>query len=114
MLLRASGEHSGETHDLAAIVASEQDGATIPFARELAAFADAFFQDVNALTIARDNLQSAVGDRALVDAAALVAIYNAVVKIADSTGIPLDEVKIEVSRDLRQSLGVTQFPSAKS
>lgn len=114
MLLRASGEHSGENLDLGTIVAREREVETVKYGRELAAYADAFFQDEKSLTTAREILREKAGDRALIDAAALVAIYNAVVKIADSTGIPLDEAKIEVSRDLREALGVTQFPSAKS
>ena len=38
-----------------------------------------------------------VGEEASVDAAAIVVIFNAVVRIADSTDIPLEEAKAELS-----------------
>ena len=47
-----------------------------------------------------------VGEEASVDAAAIVAIFNAVVRIADSTDIPLEEAKAELSADFRDDLGL--------
>jgi hypothetical protein len=49
------------------------------------------------------------GDGGLVDAAAIVAIFNAVVRIADATGIPLEETKAEASIDIRTSLKIDEF-----
>ena len=47
------------------------------------------------------------------DSAAVVAIFNAVVRIADATGIPLEAYKIPLTADLRAELGIDDFPSAK-
>ncbi len=52
-----------------------------------------------------------MGPGCLVDAAATVAIFNAVVRIADSTGIPLEDAKAEMSEELRDNLGIDGFPS---
>lgn len=62
--------------------------------------------DRKALSDARDVLREAIGDAAFVDAAATVASFNAVVKIADGTGISLEPVKAERTRELRQAFGV--------
>ena len=106
MLLRGSGEHTGDDYDLAAIV---KDGVTdggVAAGAALAAYADAFFEDANGYAAARDRLQVEVGEEASVDAAATLAIFNAVVRIADSTGIPLEEAKARMSADLRDDLGL--------
>ena len=56
----------------------------------------------------------AIGDAALVDAAGIVSIFEAVVRVADSTGTPLEDYKAEISIELRQSLGINEFPSVKN
>lgn len=58
---------------------------------------------------ARETLARTLGVAALVDAAAIVASFNAVVKIADGTGIPLEEAKAAATADLRAALGLEQF-----
>lgn len=54
-----------------------------------------------------------MGDAALVDAAGVLAVFNAVVKIADSTGIPLEDIKAEMSEDFRDDLGINDYPAAR-
>lgn len=58
---------------------------------------------------ARGNVYRSLGAAALVDAAAIVASFNAVVKIADGTGIPLEEAKAEATAELRATLGLEKF-----
>ena len=70
----------------------------------LAAYADAFFKDGSGFAAALERLEREVGAQATVDAAAVLAIFNAVVRIADSTGIPLEETKARVSADIRHAL----------
>lgn len=55
---------------------------------------------------ARDALRRTLGEGALVDAAAVVASFNAVVKIADGTGIPIEDAKAAATTDLRRELGL--------
>ena len=43
--------------------------------------------------------------REAVDAAAVLAIFNAVVRVADSTGISLEETNAETSAELRSDPG---------
>jgi hypothetical protein len=49
-------------------------------------------------------VHAALGAAALVDAAAVVASFNAVVKLADACGIPLEDFKAEATADLRAEL----------
>lgn len=113
MLLRASGQHTGDDYDLTNIHGS--DDARIPHAAALLAFADAFYsEDTNALTHAREALHEVIGNAALVDAAGIVGIFDAVVRIADATGTPLEDYKVEISGDLREELGINNFPSARA
>ena len=79
------------------------------------AYADAFYtRDPDNLDAARTALHGAIGDAALVDAAGIVGIFDAVVRIADSTGTPLEDYKVEISKKLRQNLGINDFPSARN
>ena len=128
MLLRGSGEHTGENYDLTAIVAGreadgeadeesdgESDGASgggVAAAGALTAYADAFFDDGQDFVAARERLHAEIGDEALVDAAGVLAIFNAVVRIADATGIPLEDQKAGMSADFRDALGINDYPAA--
>ncbi len=79
----------------------------MPQAALLVAFVDAALGvDGPALCEARSALLDALGPAALVDAAAIVASFNAVVKIADGTGIPLEPEKAAATESLRQGLGI--------
>ena len=81
----------------------------------LSDFADAAINGNAArLWATRDRLVEALGASALVDTAATVAIFNAVVKIADATGIPIEDYKIEQTRELRAELGIDNFGQAHS
>ena len=106
MLLRGSGEHTGDDYDLTAIVAEGVAGGGVAAGAALAAYADAFFTGGSGFGAARDLLQMEVGDEASVDAAAVLAIFNAVVRIADATGIPIEESKARMSEDIRDALGL--------
>ena len=113
MLLRGSGRHTGDDYDLTAIVAGDAADGGVAAGAALAAYADVFFEDGNGFAAARDRLKAEVGEEASVDAAATLAIFNAVVRIADSTGIPLEEAKAELSADLRGDLGLDDWSDAE-
>ena len=114
LLLRASGDHDGEEYDLGGVVGDGGDleGIDVPAGDLLAQYVDAFYDSPEALRHAGQRLRESLGDGAFVDAAAVVGMYDSVVKVADATGIPIDESKVEVSEDVRELLGVNDFPSA--
>ena len=50
----------------------------------------------------RDVLGSVLGDRAVVDATAVIAMFNIMDRIADATGIPIDD---GIAHDMRYQIG---------
>jgi hypothetical protein len=60
---------------------------------------------------ARRAVRQHLGDAAFVDSCATIASFSAVVKIADGTGIPLEDYKEEATRDIREELSINNFQS---
>jgi hypothetical protein len=113
-MLRASVEMQGGEAKLDAIVDSTAaDASGIAHAGLLLAFAEASVgDDEAALAAAREALLGACGPEVLVDTAAVVANFQRMVRIADSTGISLDTPMLAVSGELRDELGINAFGSA--
>ena len=53
------------------------------------------------------------GTDAMVDASAVASMFNAIDRVADSTGCPIDEDRLEPTADFRESLGISAFPSGR-
>jgi len=78
----------------------------------LLAFADAVVGDDDAeLDRVRVALIEELGEAAFVDAAATAASFNSVVRVADATGIPIEEYKKGPTREILNDLGVKDFSS---
>ncbi|MCG8589756.1 MAG: hypothetical protein MJE66_10740 [Proteobacteria bacterium] len=85
----------------------------VPHAEALVAFAEAALgRDAVALEQARSRVAAELGVEALVDAAAVVANFQRMVRIADSTGIPLDAPLEMLSQDVREELDLGRFAAA--
>ena len=50
----------------------------------------------------------------MIDAAAVIAGFDGITRIADATGIPLEPPKAEAVADLRTTLGLDRFVTEKS
>ena len=91
------------------------DGVTevgVPHAGVLLAFADAaLVGDAHAARLA---VLAAMGEAAMIDAAAVIGGFDGITRIADATGIPLEPAKAEESADWRRSLGINQFIAEKT
>ena len=97
-------------YDLNALTGASQGDAGVPHGRLLVEFAEAVLgEDEVALTRARAALSEAIGPAGLVDAAAVVGLFNAIDRVADATGIPLEAEKAAASADFRTALGVDRF-----
>ncbi len=85
----------------------------VAHADALVAFTEAVLGEDDAeLTRARAEALERVGPAGLVDAAAVVGNFQRMVRIADSTGIPLDAPLALTTEDLRSELGLDRFGSA--
>ena len=65
---------------------------------------------IDGIDDARSALGSRLDDPALVEAAAVVAVFHGFVRVADGTGLPVDELVMATSGDLRAELGIDAFP----
>lgn len=55
-----------------------------------------------------------LGSVGLVDAIGVASGFNAITRVADSTGIPLDDFMAERSADIRETAGINQFRERKA
>jgi len=113
MLLRASGQETGHTFDLHAVTEGTSTVRSgVAHEEILVALAEAMVSDDEpALATARTRLIDELGPEALVDAAGVASNFERMVRIADSTGIPLDNFLEERTGDLRTELNLTRFES---
>ena len=111
MLLRASSEAIGEDAKLDGAV-GVGDGA-VPHGAALIAYAEAATRGSENLASARAVLLAAVGQGAFVRAAATVGVFNGLVRVADSIGIPLDETTRRSTGEFRESLGLNAFGGSR-
>jgi len=113
MLLSVSGEKNGLTVDLdVAVDASRTGDAGVPHGAELLAFASAANRRADDLPAARAALEAKVGSEGLLEAAATVAIFNGLVRVADGTGIQLDPSMLTSTAETRAALGIDLFGGA--
>ena len=97
-------------YDLNAVTGAVESNAGVPHGRLLVEFAEAVLgEEEAALTRARAALSEAIGPAGLVDAAGVVGLFNAIDRVADATGIPLEAEKAAASADFRAALGVDRF-----
>ena len=114
MMLRVSVEMTGNKIDMNVVTG---DTATIrnsiDYGDTLVAFSEALVgEDDDALDKARSTVIKEMGTEALIDAAALVGNFQRMVRIANSTGIPLDTPMDVLSEDMQEKLGFDKFVSA--
>ena len=86
------------------------DTQTVEGERELLAFVDAVIaRDTDAISKAGEAIVDLLGTEQLVDAAAVVAHFDAINRVADAAGIELDKPMQGATTDLRDHLGFNKF-----
>jgi hypothetical protein len=85
----------------------------VPHGRMLVEFAEAVLgKDDAALSRVRAELREALSPAGLVDSAGVVGLFNAIDRVADATGIPLEVEKAEASADFRAALDLDRYSVA--
>ena len=88
-------------------------GGSVKFGNELMKFSEAIAsRDATAVQASREHLTEIAGADVVIDAAAVAANFQRMVRIADSTGIPLDESNVAFTADIRSQLDLGRFQSA--
>jgi hypothetical protein len=111
-LLRESSRALGAPADLEAALADPDSDAGVPHGRLLKAFASAALREPAALDARGAELRAAVGDAGWLEAASTVAAFEGLVRVADATGIELDDQVLASSVALRRALGIDRYRSA--
>jgi hypothetical protein len=104
-----SSDVSGEPAELGPVM-GDRGGTGIPHGADLLAFAEAVVGDGD-LVAARRALLERIGPDGLVDAAAIVAGFDATDRIADATGTQLDDYLATGTVEMRAELGIDELAS---
>ena len=115
-MLSLSADISHSSVDLQMINGDEAATAgDVAHAKALMNFAEAIARrDETALLQTRQVLEQEAGAAVVVDAAAVAGNFQRMVRIADSTGIPLDTRSAALSTGVRRQLGLERFASAQN
>ena len=110
-----SGQVSGDDVDPSLVMGHGLGDGGVAHGQSLVAFVEAVMgDDDGVLANRREQLAEEIGSEGLVDAIAVIAMFNYVDRVADATGIPLDEMLDSTTEELRSELGIDDFKSAKS
>jgi len=113
VLLRASSQAAGAGARLGAIAEGGAAESGVPCGGPLLRFAEALVRGGDEeLAGARRELLAAVGPERFVEAAAVAANFERMVRIADATGIPLDPPIAALGADVGAELDLARFGSA--
>ena len=108
-----SSEANGLAVDLEGVLDPEHVGDVgIPAGPELLAFTNAVELGRGDIEETRRALAASIGDQGAIEAAAIIAIFNGLVRVADGTGIQLDDGVFNASVTERESLHINHFAGA--
>ena len=115
MMLRVSAMTTETEVDLQGVNGDAAGAAMgIEYGAELMSFAESLAQrDEHGLARSRAVLRQAAGDKVLVDAAGVAANFQRMVRIADSIGIPFDNMQSDFVNSIQTELNLTRFASAQ-
>ena len=109
MLLRASGEKESAGYDLTAVTDRTRDSG-VPHGELLTALAEqtagSAWQDLKGTLAAAID---AMGAQQAVDALVVASAFNGITRVADATGIPLDENTAATTTEMRHAVGLDAF-----
>jgi alkylhydroperoxidase family enzyme len=89
---------------------SQGSSCGVPAEEELVRFAEAVvLRNVEAIRPAREALEKHVGSEGLVSAAAVVAQFNAINRVAGGIGISLDKSMAEMGAEVIEALGIAPY-----
>jgi len=87
-------------------VKGEVDAGAVPHGNLLLGFTESVLLEKPAVDALRLEVLETLGAAAFVDVCTTIASFNAVVKVADGTGIPLEAEKAERTMEVRERLGL--------
>ena len=111
MLLRVSGDRTDNEYNLEGILGHGDVG--VPGEEILGRIAEAVFTgDEAVLSELRETSDKELSRQQLVDAFAVASGFNGITKVANATGLPLDDSTQEMTVEMRQSTGIDAYSEA--
>ena len=109
MLLRASGQSENSDYNLNSVTSDDLDPG-VPHGRWLRALTEAAIRgDWLTLAEIRPQAEAAMGQQQALDALTVAAAFNGITRVADATGIPLDQNTADTTADMRETTGIQRF-----
>ena len=109
MLLRASGQFENGHYDVNSVTSDDIDPG-VPHGRWLRALTEATIHgDWLGLAEIRPQAEEAMGHQQTLDALTVAAAFNGITRVADATGIPLDQNTADTTGDMREQTGIQRF-----
>ena len=113
-MLRVSSQVNGDQVNLQSLVSGASVSSGVPGDTVLLEFAEAVFAgDPASIAGSREAVSGELGESAMIDAAAVIANFHRMVRIADATGIPLDTQVAALSADIRENLNINEYSRAE-
>ena len=110
MRLRVSGQQTGKKYDLRPVMDGNVGNLKLPSGNLLNDFVEGMCnRDLARVSKSRATLVDTLGEQAMVDAAATIAAFNAYPRMANATGIPLEDAKKEATLEMREELGLEKL-----
>lgn len=114
MRLSLSGKHTGDEYALEDAIGKGWSDGGLAHGELLNDFVEAVCAgDVAPTTTVRQQIIKEMGEAAMIDAAAVIAAFNCYPRVADATGIPLEEAKAAATATMRAELGLDELDSRK-
>ena len=111
-MLRASSEAAGLDVNLEATVGNEPAKSGLDHGELLLAFTEAVVRATDEVDSYRKELLATIGPEATGHAVATITAFSGLVRVADGTGIPIDDGLAAVSTAIRESLALDDFGGA--
>lgn len=113
MLLRASSQAERKSVDINGVF-DDTVRANVEHEEILRKIVDGVInRDDVAMPTIREEAVRTIGAQSLVDAIAVVSAFNAITRVADSTGIPLDESTETATEEMRVLHGINAYQTAE-
>ena len=113
MLLRASGKRDNQDYDLSAVTDDHADSG-VPHSATIRALTEAAvggrWQELGTL---RDAASAVLDEPAMVDVLTVASGFNGITRVADATGIPLDDRARTTTEEMRSAVGIDRFDYAQ-
>ena len=114
MMLRASSSANDLQVDLSLVMGEAGENEAVEHALELADLVDTSVTNLGSLAAARSALVEATDSATMLDAAAVVANFEMMTRIAYRTGTCHQSERLESMAEMTTSMGLDQFVSARS